>query len=186
MNSSHNTRPNSKAHQKTGKKMKKRTKKYHPKRVYYSTPLARMYRQQRHEYKIDLMCAPMLAWLSDVISRMESPVNARGEYTIRIDKAYLPAWEGFESILDVADIATHRGIELPSVVHIEQMRNYSKAGMPISPAFASETRAELLTLSDALKGLDTGVLQSIADATLTRIYLQKSQAKAQYDQRENA
>ena len=158
---------------------KTRTKKYHTKRVYYSTPLARMYRQQRHEYKIDLMCAPMMAWLSDVIGQMQSPVNARGEYTIRIDKTYLPAWEGFESILDVADIATHRGIELPSVAHIEQMRNYCKAGMLISPAFASDTRAELLTLSDTLKRLDTGVLQSIADATLTRIYLQKAQAKAQ-------
>ena len=166
--------------------MKKRTKKYSPKRVHYSTPLSRMYRKQMHEYKIDLMCEPMLAWLSDVTSRMESPVNARGEYTICVDKAYLPAWEGFESILDVADIATHRGIELPSVVHIEQMRNYCNAGMPISPAFASETRAELLALSDALKGLDTGVLQSIADATLTRIYLQKAQAKAQHDQRQNA
>ena len=161
--------------------MKKRNKKHHPKRVYYSTPLARMYRQQRHEYKIDIMCAPMLAWLADVSARMESPVNARGEYTIRVDANYLPAWEGFESILDVADIATHRGIELPSVVHIEQMRNYCKAGMPISPAFASETRAELLTLSDTLKRLDTGVLQSIADATLTRIYLQKAQAKAKND-----
>ena len=166
--------------------MKKRNKKYHPKRAHYSTPLARMYRQQRHEYKIDLMCAPMMAWLSDVIGRMESPVNALGEYTIKIDKHYLPAWEGFESILDVTDIATHRGIELPSVVHIEQMRNYCKAGMPISPAFASETRAELLTLSDALKGLDTGVLQSIADATLTRIYLQKAQAEARHDRRKNA
>ena len=166
--------------------MKKRTKKYHQKRVYYSTPLARMYRQQRHEYKIDLVCAPMLAWLSDVIGQMQSPVNARGEYTICVDKAYLPAWEGFESILDVADIATHRGIELPCVLGIEQMRNYCKAGMPISPAFASETRAELLALSDALKRLNTGVLQSIADATLTRIYLQKAQAQAQHGQRQNA
>ena len=166
--------------------MKKRTKKYHPKRVYYSTPLARMYRQQRHEYKIDLMCAPMLAWLSDVIGQMQSPVNARGEYTIKIDKNYLPAWEGFESILDVADIAVHRGIELPNVARIEQMRNYCKAGMPISPEFASDTRAELLTMSDTLKRLDIGVLQSIADATLTRIYLQKAQAQAQHDQRQNA
>ena len=166
--------------------MKKRTKKYSPKRVYYATPLARMYRQQRHEYKIDLMCAPMLAWLSDVIGQMESPVNARGEYTIRVDANYLPAWEGFESILDVADIATHRGIELPSAARIEQMRNYCKAGMPISPAFASDTRTELLTLSDTLNRLDTGVLQSIADATLTRIYMQKAQAKAQHDQRQNA
>lgn len=173
-------------HKNTSKQMKKRTKKYHPKRVYYSTPLARMYRQQRHEYKIDLMCAPMLSWLSDVIGQMQSPVNARGEYTICIDKTYLPAWEGFESILDVVDIGTHRGIELPNVARIEQMRNYCKAGMPISPAFASETRAELLTLSDALKGLDTGALQSIADATLTRIYLQKAQAEAQHDQRQNA
>ena len=49
--------------------------------------------------------------------------SLRGEYTICVDKAYLPAWEGFESILDVADIATHRGIELPIAVHIEQMRN---------------------------------------------------------------
>ena len=79
-----------------------------------------------------------------------------------------------------------RGIELPSVVHIEQMRNYCKAGMPISPAFASETRAELLALSDALKRLNTGVLQSIADATLTRIYLQKAQSEARHDQRQNA
>ena len=39
---------------------------------------------------------------------------------------------------------------------------------------------------DALKGLDTGVLQSIADATLTRIYLQKAQAEARHDQRQNA
>ena len=166
--------------------MKKRTKKYHPKRVYYSTPLERMYRQQRHEYKIDLMCAPMMAWLSDVVGSMQSPVNASGEYTIKVDKNYLPAWEGFESILDVADIATHRGIELPSVVRIEQMRNYCKAGMPISPALARDTRAELLALSDALKRLDTGILQSIADSTLTRIYLQKAQAKAQHDQRQNA
>ena len=166
--------------------MKKRNKKYHPKRAHYSTPLARMYRQQRHEYKIDLMCEPMMAWLSDVIGRMESPVNARGEYTIKIDKNYLPAWDGFESILDVADIAMHRGIELPNVARIEQMRNYCKAGMPISPAFASETRAELLALSDALKRLNTGVLQSIADATLTRIYLQKAQSEARHDQRQNA
>ncbi len=157
--------------------MKKRKKKYHPKRVYYSTPLARMYRQQRHDYKIDLMFAPMLAWLSDVIGQMQSPVNARGEYTIRVDANYLPAWEGFESILDVADIATHRGHILPSTDRIEQMRNYCKAGMPISPAFASDTRAELLTLSESLKRMDIDALQSIADAALTRIYLQKAQAK---------
>lgn len=66
--------------------MKKRNKQYHPKRVYYTTPLARMYRQQRHDHKIDLMFAPMLAWLADVIARMESPVNESGEYTIKIDK----------------------------------------------------------------------------------------------------
>lgn len=156
--------------------MKKRTKKYHPKRVYYSTPLARMYRQQRHEHKIDLMCAPMLAWLADVSARMESPVNARGEYAIRVDANYLPEWEGFESILDVADIATHRGHILPSTARIEQMRNYCKAGMPISPALASDVRADLSTLSEALKRMDIDALQSIADAALTRIYLQKAQA----------
>ena len=158
--------------------MKKRNKKYHPKRVYYTTPLARMYRKHRHDYKIDLMFEPMLAWLADVIARMESPVNVRGEYTIKIDKDYLPAWEGFESLLDVADISTHRGIELPSTERIEQIRNYCKVGMPISPAFASDVRADVLALSDALKRMDADALESIADATLTRIYLQKAQAVA--------
>ena len=83
-----------------------------------------------------------------------------------------------------------RGWELYETIRtippVEQMRNYCKAGMPISPAFASETRAELLNLSDALKRLDTGILQSIADATLTRIYLQKAQSEARHDQRQNA
>jgi hypothetical protein len=57
------------------------------------------------------------------------------------------------------------------------MRNYCKAGMPISPALASDARADLSTLSEALKRMDIDALQSIADAALTRIYLQKAQAK---------
>ena len=149
-----------------------------PQRSTRPSPLLRtLHQRQRHMNKIEQLLLPLHAWLNEVISAHTSPVNARGEYLMPIDQSHLPAWQAFESILDLIDLCAVYDIPTIDPARITQMRQYTLNGLPISPDFARSVNADLHRLAAQLRAAAPERLQKAADATLTRIYLQHAAEK---------
>ncbi|AXF86796.1 hypothetical protein DTO96_102552 [Ephemeroptericola cinctiostellae] len=119
--------------------------------------------------------SPMIEWLSEVVRTNESIVNRRGDYVIVIGGGYLKAWEGMETLTDIADHYHARGFKTVGTDAIERLKKFAKAGMPLPPADVQAALDQTLQLRDALLRTGAASIKRIIDDTHTRVLLQMVQ-----------
>ncbi len=116
--------------------------------------------------------SPMIEWLSEVIKTNESIVNRHGDYVIVIGGGYLKAWEGMETLTDIADHYHARGFKTVGTDAIERLKRYAKAGMPLPPSDVQAALDQTLQLRDALLRTGAKSIKQIIDDTHTRVLMQ--------------